>query len=95
MARKCDTISREIDATGEKNQIGKEEIRVKLKLFDTCLMTVLKYGMEALANIRSVEMREIEKIQRKALKWIFQLPFSTTYTGTIMETGIWLAEQKI
>ena len=32
---------------------------------------------------------------RKALKRIFQLPFSTTYTGIIMETGIWPAKQKI
>ena len=35
--------------------------------------------MEAWANIRSVEMRETEKIQGKTLKMIFQLPFSTTY----------------
>ena len=32
---------------------------------------------------------------RNALKRIFQLPVSTTYTGIIMETGIWPAEQKI
>ena len=49
--------------------------------------------MEAWTNIRSVEMREIEKIQRKTLKVIFQLPVSTTYTGIIMETRIWPAEQ--
>ena len=54
IARKCETISREIDAIGAKNQVGKEEIRVKLKLFDTCLMAALTYGMEARANIRSV-----------------------------------------
>ena len=40
-------------------------------------------------------MMEIEKINRKALKRIFQLPVSTAYTGIIMETGIWPAEQKI
>ena len=95
IARKCETISREIDAIGAKNQVGKEEIRVKLKLFDTCLMTALTYGMEAWANIRSVEMREIAKIQGKALNRIFQLPVSTAYTGIIMEIGIWPAEQKI
>ena len=81
-------MSRETDAIGAKNQVGKEEIRVKLKLFDTCLMTALTYGMEAWANIRSVEIREIEKIQGKTVTKIFQLPVSTTYTGTIMETGI-------
>ena len=41
IARKCEIISREIDAIGAKYQVGKEEIRVKLKLFDTCLMAAL------------------------------------------------------
>ena len=77
-ARKCETISREIDAIGTKNQVGKEETRIKLKLFDTCLMTALTYGIEAWANIRTVEMREIEKIQEKTLNTIFQFPVSTT-----------------
>ena len=91
IARKCEIISREIDAIGAKNQVGKEEIRIKLKLFDTYLMTALTYGMDAWANIRSVEIRKIEKIQGKALKRIFQLPVSPNYTGIIMETGIWPA----
>ena len=94
-AKKRETISREIDAIGAKNQVGKEEIRVKLKLFDICLMTALTDGTEAWANIKTVEMREIGKIQGKTLKRIFQFPVSTTYTGIIMETGIWPAEQKI
>ena len=60
IARKCETIRMKIDAIWAKNQVGKEEIRVKPKLFDTCLMTSLTYGMEAWTNIRSVEMREVE-----------------------------------
>ena len=55
-------------------------------------MTALTYGIEAWANIRSVEMSETEKIQKKALK---RISVSTTYTGIIMETGIWPAQQKI
>ena len=57
-------------------------------------MTPLTYGMEAW-TIRSMEIREIDKIQLNALKMIFQPPVSTTYTGIIMEIGIWPAEQKI
>ena len=84
-----------INTTGAKNQVGKDKIRVKLKLFDTCLMTALVYGMEAWGSIKLMEMREIENIQGKTLERIFQLPVSTTYTGIIRETGIWPAEQNI
>ena len=44
---RCDIINREISAIGAKTQVGKEEVRVKLKLFETCLMPFLLYGMEA------------------------------------------------
>ena len=40
-------------------------------------------------------MKEIDRIQGKTLKKIFKLPLSTTYTGMLMETEIWPAEQRI
>ena len=39
-------------------------------------------------------MKEIEKTQWKALKIIFKLPFSTAYTGMLMETETLLVEQR-
>ena len=41
------------------------------------------------------EINEIEKIQGRALKRIFNLPISTSYIGLIMETGTWPANQRI
>ena len=46
-------------------------------------------------KIRSVEMTQLEKTQGKRLKRIFQLPVWITYTGIIMEIGIWPTRQKI
>ena len=75
---KCEVINREISAVGAKHQVGKEEIRVKLKLY-VCLMPALLYGLEAWGKIDRDEMNEIEKIQGKVLKRIFNLPISTSY----------------
>ena len=50
-------------------------------------MTALTYEMEAWVNIRSVEIKDIQKMQSKALKRIFQLPVLTTFIGIIMERG--------
>ena len=61
-------MSWKIDAIGTRNQVGKEEIRVKLKLFEGCLLTALIYGMESWGNIRPLEMKEAEKIQEKVIK---------------------------
>ena len=40
-------------------------------------------------------MNEIEKIQRRALKKLFNLPISASYFGLIMETGTWPDNQRI
>ena len=77
--RKCEAINIEINATGAKHQVGKEKIRVKLKQYVTCLIPTLLYGLEAWGKINKNEMNEIEKIQGRALKRIFNVPISTSY----------------
>ena len=93
--KKCKAINREISAIGAKHQLGKEEIKVKLKLYKTCLMSALLCGLEALGKIGQDEMNQTEKIQERALKRILNLPVSTSYIGLIMETGTWPANQRI
>ena len=93
--RKFEVINREIGAIGAKHQSGKEEIRVKLKPYKTCLMSALLYGLETWRKIDKDEMNEIEKIQKRVLKRIFKLSISTSYIGSILETGTWPANQRI
>ena len=40
-------------------------------------------------------MKEIGRLQGRALKRIFRQPVSTIDTEILMETGIWPAEQRI
>ena len=93
--RKCKVINTEISAIGAKHLVGKAEIRVKFKLYETFLMPALLYGLKAWGKIDKDEMNEIEKIQRRELKRIFNVPISTSYIGLIMETGTWPANQRI
>ena len=92
---RSDIINRDISAIGAKAQVGKEQVRVQLKLFETCLMPALLYGMEAWKKLSKAEIQHLEKIQGKALKRIFSLPVTTPYIGLIIETNVWPAEQRI
>ena len=92
---RCDIINREICAPGPKTQVRKEEVRVKLKLFETCFMPAVLHGMEAWKKLSKAEIQHLEKIQGKVLKWIFSLPTTTPYIGLITETRVWSAEQRI
>ena len=58
-------------------------------------MPALIYGREAWGYIKKEEMKEIGRIQGRALKRIFRQPVSTIDTEILMETGIWPVEQRI
>ena len=70
---KANNISKEIKAIGSKSQVGSEEMNVKTKLFETCLMPAIIHGLEVWWRITATEMKEISKIQVSKLKsCIFQ-----------------------
>ena len=45
--------------------MGTEEIRVKLKVFEFCLMPAIQHGLAAWGRIMPREVEEIERMQRK------------------------------
>ena len=51
-----DFINIEICATGAKTQVGKEEVRLKLKLLESCLIPALLYGMEVWERFPKAEI---------------------------------------
>ena len=63
------------------NEFEKEEIMIKLKLFETCLMTALTYGMEAwpCGNVKPGKMRQTGKLMLESKR----------------EQEMWPSEQKI
>ena len=66
---RCDIIYREICAIGEKSQVGRVEVSVKLKIFQTYLMPVFLYGKENRKKFSKAEIRQ-------RLKRIFNLPIT-------------------
>ena len=71
---KTTNISREIKAIRSKSQVRSEEMKVEIKLFETCFMPAIIYGLEVWRRITATEMKEISKIQVSALKQILHLP---------------------
>ena len=70
-------------------------MKVKIKLFETCLMPAIIYGLEVWGRITATEMKKISKIQVSALKQILHLPKLTPNIGILYETGIWPIKERI
>ena len=58
-------------------------------------MPPLLYGIEAWKKLFQTEMQQLEKIQGKTIKRIFNLPITTPYIGLIIKVGVCPAEQRI
>ena len=54
---KTNNLSREIKAIGSRSQVGSEEMKVKIKLFETCLMSGIIYGLEVWESSTATEMK--------------------------------------
>ena len=80
--RKCEVINNKISAISTKHQVGKEEIRVKLKLYDYEIWDLANATISirawTMGKIDKGEMNKIEKVGGTALKRIFNLPISTS-----------------
>ena len=70
-------------------------MKVKKKLFETCLMPAIIYGLEVWRRSAATETKEISKIQVSALKQILHLSKSAPNIGILYETGIWPIKERI
>ena len=77
----------EINTIGAKSQLGTEEIRMKLKLFELCLMPAMLHGLAAWRRILTREIDEIE-CKAKRSNSLLQVSISALTAGLLMETGI-------
>ena len=73
--RKCEVINGEITANGENARQEKKKLESSLNY--TSLIPALLYVLEAWAKTGKDEMNEIEKIQERASKIMFNQPIST------------------
>ena len=91
-ARNC---MRELISTGHEANVGKEALRVKLKLLVSTITPALLNDLEVWEGTTPREYAELERIQSECLKRILCLPVSTPYYGILMETGLWPLEKLV
>ena len=84
---KTNNISKETKLIGSKSQAGSEKMKVKIKLFETCLMPAIIHGLEVWGRITATEMKEISNIQGSVLEKTLHLLKSTPNIGILFETG--------
>ena len=59
---KTNNISKEVKAIESKSQVASEEMKVKIKLFETCLIPAIIHGLQVWGRITATGMKEILKI---------------------------------
>ena len=55
---KASRIIRKINGISSKQNVGQEEIRVKIKLFETCFAPAILYGFEVRGKYQKVRCKQ-------------------------------------
>ena len=73
---------------GDKIQVGGRDGRIQKMLYEKVVLPTITYIMEPTTNISNKEMEEMEMIQGKMLREIYNVPPSTTFYGLLIELGM-------
>ena len=71
-----------------KENVGNLFLSVRIFMYNMCALPSLLYGLEAW-NTTEKEVMELERMQKKFLCCLLELPQTSPYWGILHETGIW------
>ena len=61
--------------------IGRHDDRIHKMLYENVVLPTITYNMQSTANMTNKEMEEMEMIQGKMLRKIYNVPPSSPYWG--------------
>ena len=67
----------------------------RLKLTEVVIIPSVLYNIEAFHEIKEHEIKELDRMQKKVLTEVLELPVTTPYYPLLMETGIWPIRHRI
>ena len=70
---------------GDKIRVGRHDGRIQKMLYEKVVLPTITYNMESTTN---KEIEDIEMIQGKMLRKIYNVPSSTPYWGLLIELGM-------
>ena len=76
---------REIKIMGDKIRVGRHDGRIQKMLYEKVVLPTITYNMESTTN---KEMENMEMIQGKMMRKIYNVPPSTPYWGSLIELGM-------
>ena len=76
-------MGRGITIMGDKTRFGRNDGRIQKMLYEKVVLPTITYNMESTTNMTNKEMEDMEMIQDKMLRKIYNVPPSTPYWGLL------------
>ena len=86
---------KQIKYYGNEYKIGKYAMMTRLKIYKSVIIPAIYHNIETWSKITKSEKKEIESMQEKIVKAMFEQKQSTPYFGLLAEIGIWTVEQQM
>ena len=85
----------EILKYGNVGKVGDMALEVRLKIYETVVVPTIFANIETWGTIKERDIKELEGIQYKIMKAMFEQVSTTPYWGLLAETGIWPVKSRI
>ena len=73
---------------GDKIRVGRHDGRIQKMLYEKVVLQTMTYNMESTTHMINKEMEDMEMVQGKMLRKIYNVPPSTPYWGLLIELGM-------
>ena len=73
---------------GDKAGVGRHDGRIQKVLYEKAVLPIIIYNMESTTNMTNKDMEDMEMIQGKMLRKIYNVPPSSPYWGLLIELGM-------
>ena len=93
--KKVEYLLKEIKNYGDEGKVGKLALEVRQKIYETVVVPTLYANVETWSEIDDKEAKELENMQLRILRGMFELPMCTPYWGIIAESGVWPIRKKL
>ena len=79
---------REIKIMGDKIRVGRYDGRIQKMFYEKVVLPTITYNIESTTKMTNKEMEDMEIIQGKMLRKIYNVPQSTPCWGLLIELGM-------
>ena len=92
---KVEMAIKKVEEMASDFRLGNLATEIRIQLYDKVINPTMLYNIQVWPEFTKKELEQLEQKQGQIIKRLLKLPGTTSYRGTLWETGIWPVDKQI